>query len=93
VETSPASACIPNLNLTCCYDTVVLAIMHLYQVMFNNNIAASSSQLDPQSREKTVQMENLLGKRSVSWMTIYANDKNASMRVANKVVRDYFSFL
>jgi hypothetical protein len=61
--------------------------------MFNNNIAASSSQLDPQSREKTVQMENLSGKRSVSWMTIYADDKNTSMRVANKVVRDYFSFL
>ena len=66
--------------------------MNLYNVQFDNNEAFAATEIGL-ADYKSVNVEVLEDKRIIKWLTIFANDEKESIFIANKVVKDYFSFI
>ena len=65
--------------------------MKLYKVLFENNEAVSAIQMD-NADYKSVKVELDENNKVVKWITVFATDEPDAKDIANKVVRDYFSF-
>ncbi len=66
--------------------------MNFYKVIFDNNKAATSERLMSQQTEG-VKIETVEGIHIVKWITIFADDEQESIMVANRVIDDYFLFI
>jgi hypothetical protein len=68
--------------------------MNLYKVTFSGNKAVSADQIYIPSYSATATgVATVNGQRTINWLTIYADDKRQSMKVGNKVVRDFLALL
>ncbi len=66
--------------------------MKLYQIDFSDNKAVSAHPLDLLSY-KCMEIERCAGKRSIKWITIFADDEQEGITLANEVVESIANFL
>jgi hypothetical protein len=62
--------------------------MYAFRVDFENNHAVAASQLHV-NRSNSMQIVQADGKNDIKWITIYADDERESLKIAEKVVKDY----
>ena len=68
--------------------------MNLYKVTFNDNKAVSADQVYiPAYSNPLTGTGNINGIRTINWLTIYADDERQSMKVGNKMVKDFLELL
>lgn len=66
--------------------------MNLYKITFSNNEAVSAAQIY-NTPDKNVQIENIWKHPEVKWVTVFADDERESIKVANKVSKEYLASL
>lgn len=69
-----------------------MSVMKAYKVIFENNVAISACPIDF-FYSKAVEVKHYTGGNSLQWVIIFADDEQEGIANANKMVREYFSFL
>ncbi len=66
--------------------------MKLYQINFRENRPVSAQLLDVLS-PKSMEIETRSGRRSIKWITLFADDEQEGISLANEVVDSIGNFL
>lgn len=66
--------------------------MKLYRINFSNNRPVSALQLDMMS-SKCVELEVRDGRRSIKWVTLFAEDEQEGMNIAGEAFNNIMRFL
>lgn len=62
--------------------------MNLYKVHVNDKSVFLAEQLD-MSHPGTIKLEINYGRKTLKWLTIYADSENESLVIAEKIIKDF----